>query len=220
MTNWKSRWFNLKKYQEYLEEDTILREWLTKKIASSHNNPIEIERSPNSIHIIIRTSRPGILIGRGGEGSTKLKTDIERKLVEIWKNRYPRVYPKKREIKITIEDIKSPHTNASVIGELIVEDLLKRIPFRRIMKQAIEKVSSDKSVKGVKVALSGRLDGSEMARFEWLKSGRIPLQTIRANIDFAQKEALTTYGIIGVKVWIYTGDVFSTTAHEVSEKRS
>ena len=114
----------------------------------------------------------------------------------------------KRELKITIEDIKSPNINAAVVAQGIADDLEKRIPFRRALKQALERVSSQKEVKGVKISISGRLDGSEMARYEWLKSGRIPLQTIRADVDFGLREALTKYGIIGVKVWIYKGDIF------------
>ncbi|OHA06930.1 MAG: 30S ribosomal protein S3 [Candidatus Sungbacteria bacterium RIFCSPLOWO2_01_FULL_47_10] len=209
-TNWKSRWFSMKNYQEYLREDTGIREWLMKKLKTSHVSDINIERSPNVMNIIIRTARPGILIGRGGEGSQKLKKEIEKKIISIWKTIPLRRRPSlpKREIKITIEDIKSPNTNAAVMAQNIADELEKRIPFRRAMKQALEKVSSQKEVKGVKISISGRLDGSEMARYEWLKSGRIPLQTIRADLDFGQREALTKYGIIGVKVWIYKGDVF------------
>jgi len=193
-----------------LREDILLKEWLAKKLKTSHVSDIEIERSVNILNIIIKTARPGILIGRGGEGSQKLKKEIEKKLIDIWK-RIPvlkkRPLPK-REIKLTIEDIKSPNTNAAVVAQSIADDLEKRIPFRRAMKQVLERVSSQKEVKGVKISISGRLDGSEMARYEWLKSGRIPLQTIRADVDFGQREALTKYGIIGVKVWIYKGDIF------------
>ena len=200
----------MKNYQEYLREDTGIREWLMKKLKTSHVSDINIERSPNVMNIIIRTARPGILIGRGGEGSQKLKKEIEKKIISIWKTIPLRRRPSlpKREIKITIEDIKSPNTNAAVMAQNIADELEKRIPFRRAMKQALEKVSSQKEVKGVKISISGRLDGSEMARYEWLKSGRIPLQTIRADLDFGQREALTKYGIIGVKVWIYKGVVF------------
>ena len=200
----------MKNYREFLREDILLKEWLAKKLKTSHVSDIEIERSVNILNIIIKTARPGILIGRGGEGSQKLKKEIEKKIIDIWK-RTPvlkkRPVPK-RELKITIEDIKSPNTNAAVVAQSIADDLEKRIPFRRALKQALERVSSQKEVKGVKISISGRLDGSEMARYEWLKSGRIPLQTIRADVDFGLREALTKYGIIGVKVWIYKGDVF------------
>lgn len=212
-TNWKSRWFSLKNYQEFLREDTLLKEWLAKKLKASHVSDIEVERSVNTMNIIIKTARPGILIGRGGEGSQKLKKDIDKKIINIWK-RTPvlrkRVWSK-REVKLTIEDIKSPNTNAAVVAQMVADDLEKRIPFRRVLKQVLDRVSSQKEVKGVKISVSGRLDGSEMARYEWLKSGRIPLQTMRADVDFGFREALTKYGIIGVKIWIYKGDVFSKT---------
>mgnify|MGYP001585861463 CR=1 FL=1 len=201
----------MKNYREFLREDTLLREWLAKKLKASHVSDVEIERSVNTMNIIIKTARPGILIGRGGEGSQKLKKEIEKKIIDIWK-RVPvlkkRPLPK-RDLKITIEDIKSPNTNAAVVAQSIADDLEKRTPFRRVMKQTLERVSSQKEVKGVKISISGRLDGSEMARYEWLKSGRIPLQTLRADVDFGFREALTKYGIIGVKVWIYKGDIFA-----------
>ncbi|MDO8600712.1 MAG: 30S ribosomal protein S3 [bacterium] len=210
VTNWKSRWFSMKQYAEFLRDDTLLRAWLHKKLVKSFVSDIDIERSPNTLHIIIRTSRPGFIIGRGGEGSTKLKTEIQKQLMTIWKRSgWKKTYPEKREIKLTIEEIKTPSMDAATVAQGIAEDLEKRLPFRRVMKQAIEKVSANKEAKGVKIALSGRLDGSEMARFEWAKEGRIPLQTLRAHINYAQREALCTYGIIGVKVWIYKGEVFA-----------
>lgn len=221
---WKSRWFSIKQYAEFLREDTLLREWLYKKLAKSFISDIDIERSPNTLHIILRTSRPGFIIGRGGEGSVKLKTDIQKRLMDIWKRTpipfakregqggWKKTFPVKREIKLTIEEIKSPTMDAATVAQGIVEDLEKRMPFRRVMKQAIEKVSANKEAKGVKIALSGRLDGAEMARYEWAKEGRIPLQTIRANINYAHREAPCTYGIIGVKVWIYKGEVFADKA--------
>lgn len=209
---WKSRWFNLKKFREYLREDTFLREWLEDRLRSAHIKSVEIERSPNTLHIIIKTSRPGILIGRGGEGAEKLKQDIQGRLIKVWK-RF-KVIPEKRDIKLTIEEVRFPETHSAIAAQMIVEEIEKRIQFRRVMKQALEKISSAKDVKGVKISLKGRLDGAEMARYEWAKKGRIPLQTIRADVDYAEKTARTKYGSIGVKVWIYKGDVFS----EVKDK--
>lgn len=137
----------------------------------------------------------------------------------IWKRSgWRKTYPEKREIKLTIEEIKTPSMDAATVAQGIAEDLEKRLPFRRVMKQAIEKVSANKEAKGVKIALSGRLDGSEMARYEWAKEGRIPLQTIRANINYAQREALCTYGIIGIKVWIYKGEVFAEKSQTLNPK--
>ena len=118
------------------------------------------------------------------------------------------IEPEKRDIKLTIEEIRSPETHAAIVGQMIVEDLQSRRPFRRVLKQALEKISASRDVLGVKIVLKGRLDGAEMARYEWGKKGRIPLQTIRADIDYAEKTAFTTYGTIGVKVWIYKGDIF------------
>ncbi|MDP3710403.1 MAG: 30S ribosomal protein S3 [bacterium] len=207
LRTWKSRWFNMKSLSTYLREDTLLREWLAKKLRSFHMESIEIERSPNVLQIILKTSRPGMLIGRGGEGMEQLKEDIKKKIYKIWKTVGKE--PGKRELKLNVEEIRSPETHAAIASQMIVDDLEKRIPFRRIMKQAIEKISASKEVHGVKISLKGRLDGSEMARYEWLKRGRIPLQTIRSDIDYAESTAFTTYGTIGVKVWIYKGDVFA-----------
>ncbi len=208
-TTWKSRWFNLKNFQTYLREDTLLREWLWVRLKGAHVASIEIERSPNAMNLIIRTSRPGILIGRGGEGIERLKKDIDRKLRAI-ATKAPKRFPatERKELKLSIEEVRSPETNARIVAEQIREDVEKRVRFRRILKQTIEKVGAHREVEGVKIMLSGRLDGSEMSRTEWLKKGRIPLQTIRANIDYALVEAHTTYGVIGIKVWVYTGEVF------------
>ncbi len=208
---WKSRWFNRKKFQEYLREDTLLRAWLERRLRQAHIESVEIERSPNTVQIIIRTSRPGILIGRGGEGAEKLKEEIKRELQKVEKkfaSKNTDIQGKKPEIRLTIEEVRSPETHAAIAAQMIVEDLEKRIPFRRVLKQALEKISASREVKGVKIALKGRLDGAEMARYEWAKKGRIPLQTLRADIDYAEKTAFTTYGTIGIKVWIYKGEIF------------
>ncbi len=186
-------------------EDSRLREWLEPKLAASHIEALEIERSPNVLHVIIKTARPGILIGRGGEGAERLKEDIKKQIAKAWK-RFG-IVPEKREIKLTIEEVRSPETHAAIVGQMIVEDIQARKPFRRVLKQMLEKVSTAREVKGVKIVLKGRLDGAGMARYEWGKKGRIPLQTIRANIDYAEKTAFTTYGTIGVKVWIFKGEV-------------
>ncbi len=206
LTTWKSRWFNMKKFPEYLREDILLREWLEKKLRSAHMECVEIERSPAALQIILKTSRPGILIGRGGEGAEKLKNDVKRFLAKV-SARF-KVEPSKREVRISIEEVRAPETHAAIAAQMMVEDIEKRMSFRRVIKSMLEKVSANKEVHGVKISLKGRLDGSEMARYEWAKKGRIPLQTLRANIDYAEKTAYTTYGTIGVKVWIYKGDIF------------
>jgi len=208
LTTWRSRWFSNKKFSEYLREDTLLREWLTKKLRASHIEAIEMERSPGILHIIIKTSRPGTLIGRGGEGAEKMKKDIETRLVAI-AHRAGRI-PEKRALKISIEEVRSPETHAAIAAQMLVEDLEKRVSFRRALKTALEKTGGAHGVLGVKIAMKGRLDGAEMARYEWAKKGRIPLATLRADIDYAEKTAYTAYGTIGVKVWIYKGDVFAS----------
>lgn len=220
-TTWKSRWFSPKRFAALLREDTLLREWLWERTSGMRVSSIDIERSPNAFTVIIRTARPGILIGRGGEGIERLRRDIERELRRIAKYApCPHGAPEKRaaplgqaapdgrELKLTIEEVRSPGTDARIVGEEIKEDIEKRMRFRRILKQAVERVMTHREVQGVKIMLSGRLDGAEMSRVEWQKRGRVPLQTIRANLDYAFVEARTTYGTIGIKVWIYKGDVF------------
>jgi len=201
---WKSRWFGKQgKYQEFLKTDVLLREFLTKRLRGYYVESIEMERSEAAYKIIIKTSRPGMIIGRNGEGSVKLKTDILKEL-----NRIKVSLPK--EVKIDIEEIKDPDLHAALVAYSIAEGLEKRLTFRRVMKMAVEKVMADKKALGVKITLSGRLGGAEMSRVESLKNGRIPLQTLRADVDFACEKAYLPYGVIGVKVWIYRGEVFKT----------
>lgn len=210
---WKSRWFDRKQFVENLREDTLLRAWLAKKLRQSHIESIEIERTPNIINIIIKTARPGFLIGRSGEGAERLKNEIKKRIAEVRKRfNSP---PAKCELKLTMEEVRAPETHAAIAAEMLIEELEKRVSFRRVMKRALEKISSSKDVLGVKIALKGRLDGAEMARYEWAKKGRIPLQTMRADIDYAEKTAYTTYGTIGVKVWIYKGDVFGEAKNNI-----
>lgn len=177
------------------------------RLRHAHVESIEIERSPNVMQVFIKTSRPGLLIGRSGEGAEKLKNEIKNRLAKV-RRRFGAAPSKNQELKLTIEEVRSPETHAAIAAQTIVDDLEKRMPFRRVIKQALEKIVSAKNVGGVKIAIKGRLDGAEMARYEWLKKGRIPLQTIRADVDYAGKTAFTTYGTIGVKVWVYKGDIF------------
>jgi len=199
--DWKSRWFNTKKYTTFLKEDILIREWLEKKMRGMYVESIDIEREPNLFHIIIKTSRPGIVIGRKGEGIDNLKKDIS-KILHKFKS------DKSVELKLTIEEVTSPESKAAIVAQMMIEGLEKRMSFRRLLKQTIEKVASNKDVEGVKIMLAGRLDGAEMSRTEWLKRGRIPLQTLRADIDFARYKAHMPYGDIGIKVWIYRGERF------------
>jgi len=199
LKDWGSRWFSSKKAPKLLEEDFRIREFLKKKIGKLGVEKIEIERFLGKVTVIIFSARPGLLIGRGGGGIEELKKEIERK---VFKKKLP------KELKIEVREVKDPWSSAALTAQSIAQQLEKRMPPRRVMKQTIEKVMSVKTNKGVKLELSGRLGGAEIARREWLKSGRLPRQTLRADIDYALDEAHCTYGLIGIKVWIYKGEKF------------
>jgi small subunit ribosomal protein S3 len=201
--DWKSRWFGAPgKFPEYLKADVLLREFLEKRLRGFYVDSIEMERSRNAYRVIIKTSRPGMIIGRQGDGSIKLKNDIGKFLAKIGVST-----PK--EIKLDIEEIRDPDASAPIVAYGIAEALEKRLPFRRVMKMAMDRVMADRNVQGIKVTLSGRLGGSEMGRVESMKQGRVPLSTLRADIDFFREKAYLSYGVIGVKVWIYRGEIFS-----------
>lgn len=202
LRDWKSRWFSRGgSYQDNLKTDVLLREYLEKRLRGMYVSDIELERSKNVLRVIIKTSRPGIIIGRGGEGSTKLKNDIER---FIRRNKLTH----EGEIKVDIEEVRNPEADAMIVAQMVAEGLERRLPFRRVLKQTVEKVLAHRDVEGVRVLLSGRLGGADMARKEQLKKGRIPLQTFRADIDFARYRATIPQGDLGIKVWIYRGEVF------------
>jgi small subunit ribosomal protein S3 len=193
---WKSAWFHKQKYADYLLEDIKIRRLLTKKLKEAGVARIEIERTEKETRINIYSSRPGIIIGRGGTGIEELKKFIKKNIHSL------------EECKINIEEVREPNANARLVALNVAEQLEKRVSFRRALKQAIERTYNTAGVEGVKIMVAGRLNGAEMSRREWLGKGRMPLHTLRADIDFAHAEALTTYGILGVKVWIYRGDVF------------
>lgn len=194
--DWKSRWFNSSNYQEYLREDVELREFLEEKLKKAAVEDIVIERSSNSMVVNIHSARPGIVIGRGGTGAEELKAEIIKKVNG------------KVEIKVNIVEIRNSELSSKLVAQSVAEQIEKRVPFRRVLKQAMERTMQNKQAQGVKITVAGRLNGAEMARTEWLSEGKIPLQTIRADIDFAKYTARTTYGAIGIKVWIYKGEVF------------
>jgi len=200
--DWKSRWFGVnKKYRDFLKSDIRIREYLDKKLRGMYVNMIDIERSQKSLRIIIKTSRPGMLIGRSGEGAVKLRADITKMLTK-------ENLMGKEELKLDIEEVRSPEANAHIVSQMVAEGLEKRLPFRRVLKQMVEKVMAAREVKGVKIMISGRLGGAEMSRKEKLSRGQVPLQTFRADIDFSRYEAYMTYGKIGIKTWIYKGEIF------------
>ncbi len=201
--DWKSRWFGVKStYKENLKGDVLIYEYLKKRLKGAFVNSIEMERSVKVFRIIIESSRPGVIIGRSGEGMTKLRDDI----VNFMKRRKVSL---KEELKIDIKEVKSPESSAMIAAQMVAEGLEKRMPFRRVVKQMVEKAYANRDVQGVKITLSGIMGGSNMARVETKKVGRIPLQTLRADVDYAFYEATVPLGKIGIKVWIYKGEIFA-----------
>lgn len=202
--DWKSRWFakTPAEYRQNVMIDATIRRYLKKRLRGMYVTSVEIERNQNTIRVIVKTSRPGLVIGRGGEGSQKLTKEIEEKI------RVVKGAPK-LAVRLDIEEVRSPESQAPVVAYMVAEGLEKRQTFRRVLKQTVEKVMASRDVLGVRIAISGRLGGAEMSRQEEIKKGRIPLQTLRADIDFAREQAYMPYGVIGVKVWIYRGDIFA-----------
>jgi small subunit ribosomal protein S3 len=207
--DWKSRWFGTDQdYRTALKTDIIIREFLQKELRPFFVGGVEIERTQKTVRVIVKTSRPGMLIGKAGDGIVKLREKI---LTLISKNK---IDLHGQELKLDVEEIRTPESNAAITGMMIAEALEKRLPFRRVLKQTIEKVMANKEVKGIRVRLGGRLGGAEIARSEELKKGQVPLQTLRADIDFAREKAHMTYGDIGIKVWIYKGEIFKKEANK------
>jgi small subunit ribosomal protein S3 len=203
LRDWKSRWFaDPKKYVAYLKGDVLIRQYLEKKLRGMYISTIEIERSRKATRFIIKTSRPGLIIGRSGEGATKLKEDILKKMDKL-------KIPRPEDFKLEIMEVANPEADAAIVAYMIAEGLEKRMPYRRVIKQIIEKVMQAHGVEGARVVLSGRLGGAEIARTEELKRGSIPLQTFRADIDFKRERATLSYGVVGIKVWIYRGKIFA-----------
>ena len=192
---WDSLWFAKKKeYGKFLIEDYRIREYIKKNIVNSGISQIIIERPTKKCVVTIYTSRPGFVIGKKGSDIEKIKKSLSK--------------ISNMDITLNIKEIKKPELNAYLVAENIAQQLVKRIAFRRTMKRAMQSAMR-LGAKGIKVCLAGRLAGNEIARTEWLREGSIPLHTLRADLDYAEAEALTTYGIIGIKVWIYKGEIFA-----------
>jgi small subunit ribosomal protein S3 len=194
LKDWHSRGFYGKRARKTLQQDFEIRKFLEKRLNRTYLENIEIERFPASVNIIISTSRPGIIIGRRGEKVSSLKEALEKKI------------PGLQGVKIEIRPVKKVWCSAKLTGEWIASQLEKRMPFRRVLKQAVSKVMKEKEVEGVRVQVSGRLNGVDMARTEWLKQGKLKRQTIRSDLDYAFVEAKIPQGILGIKVWIYKGE--------------
>ena len=204
--NWSSCWFPKKEnFKFLLEEDVLIRNIIRKKIKAAGIDRINIERAGNKCKILIRASKPGLIIGRGGKGVEDLTKNLESAIQKLRKEQGVKDKP---FLSLDIEELKRSEISAVVTAQNIALDLEKRMPFRRTMKKYLEQILQNKDVKGAKIRTSGRLDGAEIARTESLQKGRLPLQTLRANIDYGQGTAFTTYGTIGVKVWINKGEVF------------
>ena len=212
--DWDSRGFYEKDFPSYLEEDFKIRKFLEKKIGKLGVEKIEIERSSGKVNIIISTARPGLIIGRGGEGVEKLKRDLENSILNkkksLWgKKTVPSSKSSKKsktDLKIEIREIRNPWTSASLVGQWMAGQIERRVRYRRVLKRSLSEVMAQKGVKGARVEVKGRLDGIEISRREWLKEGRLPRQTIRAHIDYAYTRAYCSYGVVGIKVWIYKGE--------------
>jgi len=207
--DWRSRWFLMNKgYRTALKADLLTREFLTKELRSNYIGGIDIERNRKVLRVIIKTSRPGMLIGKAGDGVVKIRA----KILKLLKKNKAEIDG--QDLKVDIEEIRSPESNAVIVAMMVAESLEKRLPFRRVMKQSVEKIMANKEVQGIRIHLGGRLGGAEIARSEDMKRGRIPLQTLRADIDFAREKAHMTYGDIGIKVWIYKGEIFKQKAKD------
>lgn len=191
----RSSWFELKEsYPSVLEEDYKIRTYLEKTLSSAGISKIEIHRKSDQIELEIHTSRPGVIVGRSGSNIEKLKEDLNKNLNTS------------RQIRINVTELAKADSDASLIAEFIAQQLEKRVAFRRATRQAIQKAQR-LNIQGIKVQVSGRLNGAEIARSEWVREGRVPLQTLRADIDYATKRAQTTYGVLGVKVWVFNGEL-------------
>ena len=200
--DWNIRGFYGRKMPQYLEEDFLIKDFLRKKLVEASVANIQIEHSANKVNVIIETARPGLIIGRGGNGIEALKNEIEKKIKRKIKNKNI------REIKIEIREVKNPWISAALVAQMAAQQIEKRVPFRQVLKKTLERVMTNRESKGIRMEVSGRLNGIEIARREWLGQGQMPRNTIRADIDYAQDEAQCTYGKIGIKVWIYKGERF------------
>ncbi len=190
--DWDSKWFSVKEYSSFVFEDYNIRKFLKKKLQQAGVSKIEIERAANKVRLKIHTARPGLVIGKKGIEIQNLKKELEKKI--------------KREFFIDIQEVRKPEVDAQLIAENIALQLVRRVSFRRAMKKSVSSALRF-GVQGIKVACSGRLGGAEMARREWYRKGRVPLHTIRADIDYGFAEAFTTYGVIGIKVTIFNGEI-------------
>lgn len=207
-TDWRSKWYaEGKEYSRFLHKDLEVRSFLEKKLSNASVSRIQIERPAKSAFITIHTARPGVVIGQKGADIERLRQDAA-KLMQIHPN----------NVKLNIEEIRKPELDAKLVAESIANQLERRIMFRRAMKRAVSNAMRLGAL-GIKIMVSGRLNGAEIARTEWYREGRVPLHTLRADIDYAISRANTTYGVIGIKVWIYKGEVFDLEQKQASSSQ-
>ncbi|MGQ0742960.1 MAG: 30S ribosomal protein S3 [Acidimicrobiales bacterium] len=192
-TDWKSRWFSQRDYKDYLIEDWKIREYLMRQLPHAAISRVEVERTRDRLRIDVHTARPGIVIGRKGAEAERLRTDLAKMTGNV-------------KVQLNIVEIKQPELDAALIAQGVADQLVGRVSFRRAMKRAVQTAQKAGAL-GIRVQCSGRLGGSEMSRSEWYREGRVPLHTLRADIDYGFREARTTFGRIGVKTWIYKGDI-------------
>ncbi len=202
-TDWTSKWYaNTSDFADFLAEDLKIRDFLRKKLSQAGVSRIAISRPAKAISVTIHSARPGIIIGKKGEDIEKLRIEVAS-LVSVHLN----------NVKINIEEIRKPELDAQLVAEGIASQLERRVMFRRAMRRSVTSAMRI-GAEGIKINVSGRLNGAEIARNEWYREGRVPLHTLRANVDYGFAEALTTYGILGIKVWIYKGEVFNLEAKD------
>jgi small subunit ribosomal protein S3 len=199
---WDSIWYADKEYSTYLIEDQKIKKFLKKRLQHAGLSKVKIERTGEQVRIKLFTARPGIVIGKKGAEIEILKKELE-KLIN-------------RKVTLDIQEVRRPEADAQLVAENIAQQLIRRIAFRRAMKKAVSSALRF-GVKGIKISCSGRLGGAEMSRCEWVREGRVPLHTLRADVDYALAEANTTYGVIGIKVWIFNGEVLSDTDKGTAE---
>ena len=213
INTWSSKWYaspRNRAYQSQLKSDVEMREWLTKELKEASVDHVDVERSPSSVSVVIHTAKPGVIIGRAGAGAEELKKKLLSKF-----------FPKRSKVnvKLNIIEVSRPNLCSAIVLQGMAADIEKRMPFRRVLKMAVERVTKAGAL-GVKVMVSGRLNGAEIARREMLSSGSVPLQNLRADIDYAQGFAQTIFGAIGIKVWIYRGEVFDREREKRREEAS
>jgi small subunit ribosomal protein S3 len=214
LRDWRARWFvrDKRQYAKYLVVDTKVREFLHKRLKGALIGEIDTEVTPAHYRIVVRTARPGVMIGRGGENINALRAELAKLLRKLKADDMP-------PVRLDVEEIRSPETNAAVVAQMIAEQLEKRIAFRRVLKQMADKVMASREVEGGRIILKGRVGGSEMKRKEEIRKGRVPLTTLRADVDYAHAEAYLPYiGLTGIKVWIYRGEVFDSDRAKAQER--